>query len=186
MSGMDHRWNCGSTVWSSCPSFFKKPLIHSSSMSPRHMDEVPKKRGSKFARRSQIIAIQCNYLISMQLYDPILSQSFNGHLQESGDLYKCKLFLKMWVCKTYDSNWFDWWVFMSHVLRKWGASEYAGFLACPIGFVLVQYVIFIAKLGRAIDEKKSTFWWLEQTFAQEVAMLSGKWADWHATFHEVR
>ena len=66
---------------------------------------------------------------------------------------------------------------MSHVLRKWGASEYAGFLACPIGFVLVQYVIFIAKLGRAIDEKKSTFWWLEQTFAQEVAMLSGKWAD---------
>ena len=39
--------------------------------------------------------------------------------------------------------------FMIDMLRKWGASEYAGFLACPIGFVLVQYVIFIAKLGRA-------------------------------------
>lgn len=33
-------------------------------------------------------------------------------------------------------------------LRKWGASDYAGFLACPIGFVLVQYVIFIANKVR--------------------------------------
>ena len=32
------------------------------------------------------------------------------------------------------------------VLRKWGASEYVGFLSCPVGFVLVQYVIFIASL----------------------------------------
>ncbi|CAK9005985.1 unnamed protein product [Durusdinium trenchii] len=31
---------------------------------------------------------------------------------------------------------------------KWGASEYVGFLSCPVGFVLVQYVIFIANKVR--------------------------------------
>ena len=66
---------------------------------------------------------------------------------------------------------------MSHMLRKWGASEYAGFLACPIGFVLVQYVIFIAKLGRAD--------------AKSHILITEGWGpqhdpDWHATFHEVR
>ncbi|CAJ1455297.1 unnamed protein product [Effrenium voratum] len=31
---------------------------------------------------------------------------------------------------------------------KWGPSDFAGFLACPVGFVLVQYVIFIANKVR--------------------------------------
>ena len=33
------------------------------------------------------------------------------------------------------------------VLRKWGPEEFAGFLACPVGFVLVQYVIFLARFA---------------------------------------
>ncbi|CAE7353930.1 rrp5 [Symbiodinium natans] len=32
---------------------------------------------------------------------------------------------------------------------KWGPNEFAGFLACPVGFVLVQYVIFLANKVRA-------------------------------------
>ncbi|CAE7768536.1 rrp5 [Symbiodinium sp. KB8] len=31
--------------------------------------------------------------------------------------------------------------------RKWGPEEFAGFLACPVGFVLVQYVIFLARFA---------------------------------------
>ena len=82
---------------------------------------------------------------------------------------------------------------MSHMLRKWGASEYAGFLACPIGFVLVQYVIFIAKLGRDIDENSDILVVGvnicprgSNAVRKMDAHMPILHPDWHATFHEVR
>lgn len=65
MSGMVHRWSYGSTVWSSCPSFFKKPLIHSSSMSPRHMDEDDE----GFPKGQQICYKKVRLANSVQLSD---------------------------------------------------------------------------------------------------------------------
>ena len=40
--------------------------------------------------------------------------------------------------------------FVQLLLRNWGPDEFAGFLVCPVGFVLVQYVIFLAPFGYSL------------------------------------
>eukprot|EP00439_Symbiodinium_sp_Y106_P015315 s2603_g2.t1 len=43
---------------------------------------------------------------------------------------------------------------------NWGPEEFAGFLACPVGFVLVQYVIFLANKVRAqLDPETLKEYW---------------------------